>query len=369
MKQIIYVMVIAALLLITGCPTEPEGIKVTAVGLDQETVTLTAGASVTLSAEITPENAADLRVSWSSSDEAVVTATPDADDGLTAEVTAISPGSAEVTVTTADGGMTASCEITVTEAPVPVTGITLDQVSVSVYTGNTVNLTATVSPENADNTGVTWTSSDEAVATVAADNENGLTAAVTGESAGSAVITVTAADGGFTAECEVTVSVEDTVAPVITLNGAGEVYILIGSTYTDPGATAEDDVDGDLTSEITVTGSFNSAAEGDYIITYSAADSAGNEAAPVTRTVHVLHPYDARKYEFEQHWGSYRLQPGLFTSPYGVAWAGDGNLLVVDGETGRIQSFSTGGVFQEVIFSGSNTIGGISTNASGEITS
>ena len=81
---------------------------------------------------------------------------------------------------------------------VPATGVTLSGTT-SVKVGNTTTLTATVAPDNATNKNVTWTSSDTSVATVA----DGL---VTGIAAGTATITVTTEDGGFTADCTVTVS-------------------------------------------------------------------------------------------------------------------------------------------------------------------
>jgi hypothetical protein len=46
---------------------------------------------------------------------------------------------------------------------------------------------------------------------------------------------------------------------VITLNGSASMSIVQGSTFTDPGATATDDRDGNITSKIVVTGSVNTA--------------------------------------------------------------------------------------------------------------
>ena len=59
--------------------------------------------------------------------------------------------------------------------------------------------------------------------------------------------------------------------------------------WTDPGATATDDIDGDLTSSIAVSGDVNSSVSGTYSITYSVADSSGNTASLV-RTVIVNAP-------------------------------------------------------------------------------
>ena len=84
-----------------------------------------------------------------------------------------------------------------------------------------------------------------------------------------------------------TVNVVDTVAPVITLNGANPLQHEVGTTYIDLGATAQDVVDGDVTSEITVSGSVDSNTVGNYMLIYSVTDAAGNEAT-ITRNVNVI---------------------------------------------------------------------------------
>ena len=82
----------------------------------------------------------------------------------------------------------------------------------------------------------------------------------------------------------------DTIAPVITLLGDATVSILQGSVYKDAGATALDDVDGDCTSKIIVTGSVDTSAVGTYILTYAVHDAVGNAATVVTRAVTVTTP-------------------------------------------------------------------------------
>jgi hypothetical protein len=81
---------------------------------------------------------------------------------------------------------------------------------------------------------------------------------------------------------------KDKTAPVINLSGDATVVCCNGSTYTDPGATATDDVDGDITSQIIVSNPVNSAVNGTYIVTYNVTDKAGNAASEVTRTVTVI---------------------------------------------------------------------------------
>ena len=80
----------------------------------------------------------------------------------------------------------------------------------------------------------------------------------------------------------------DTTAPVITLIGDTNEEITQGEAWIDPGATAFDDVDGDITGSIQVTGNIDSNTLGVQTLTYSVDDAAGNSATPVQRTVTVV---------------------------------------------------------------------------------
>lgn len=80
---------------------------------------------------------------------------------------------------------------------------------------------------------------------------------------------------------------EDVVAPVITLLGANPVYIGIDGQYNDAGATAEDDIDGDISAQVTFTDTVDTQVAGTYTVTYRVADNAGNAATPVVRQVIV----------------------------------------------------------------------------------
>jgi len=85
------------------------------------------------------------------------------------------------------------------------------------------------------------------------------------------------------------VVVADTTAPVVTLSGAATMSLTQGSTFTDPGATATDNVDGDLTAKIVETGAVDAATIGSYTLTYSATDAAGNTGS-ASRAVTVVAP-------------------------------------------------------------------------------
>ena len=78
----------------------------------------------------------------------------------------------------------------------------------------------------------------------------------------------------------------DRTPPAITLLGNTIVNLAAGAPYEDPGATATDDIDGDITDFITTSGSVNTTVIGSYRVTYTATDRATNSAM-VQRTVNV----------------------------------------------------------------------------------
>ena len=79
----------------------------------------------------------------------------------------------------------------------------------------------------------------------------------------------------------------DTTNPVITLLGTDPVNLYLNDSYTDAGATALDDVDGDITENIVTINPVDTSTVGTYIITYNVSDTATNAADQVTRTVNV----------------------------------------------------------------------------------
>jgi len=81
---------------------------------------------------------------------------------------------------------------------------------------------------------------------------------------------------------------DDNIAPVLSLIGDANVDVEVGSTYTDAGATAIDDVDGDITADIVTSGSVDTSTLGVYTISYSVSDISGNSASTLTRTITVV---------------------------------------------------------------------------------
>jgi uncharacterized protein YjdB len=120
---------------VTQTPT-PTPIPVTGVSLDKTSATLAQGGTLTLAATVSPPNATDSAVSWSSDNQTVATVS----GGV---VYGNSPGTANITVMTADGGKTASCFVTVT-APIPSDTPTVTVGAVTGKAGDEVDVTVTL---------------------------------------------------------------------------------------------------------------------------------------------------------------------------------------------------------------------------------
>ena len=165
-------------------------VPVTGVSLDRSSAEIIKGESITLTATVSPSNATDKNVIWTSSDPSVATVSQ---SGV---ITAVKAGSTTVIATTSDGGKTAACEIVVI---VPVKSISLDKESMELIEGDSANLTATVGPDDATDKRITWKSSDKSIATVSS------VGSVVAVRSGTVTITATTNDGGLIAECNLTV--------------------------------------------------------------------------------------------------------------------------------------------------------------------
>ena len=177
-------------------------VGVSGITLNKTALNLTIGASESLVATISPSNATNKDVEWTSSNTNVATV------DTTGKVTGVSAGSATITVKTKDGSKVATCNVTVKNSVIPVTGVTLNKTALNLVTGASESLVATISPSNATNKNVEWTSSNTNVATV------DTTGKVKAISTGSAIITVKTKDGSKVATCNVTVK-----NPVISVTG------------------------------------------------------------------------------------------------------------------------------------------------------
>ncbi|ULQ60774.1 Ig-like domain-containing protein [Brucepastera parasyntrophica] len=254
-----------------------SAVAVTGVSLNIKTHAMSVGESVNLQATISPANATNQQITWTSSDTSRASV-------VNGQVTALAAGSVTITVTTADGNKTDTSSITITAAQemvtvqfetqggssiaaktiqkngqlsdpgaptklghrfigwytnsegtgskitfpytvtssitlyakweVPVTGVTLNKTATTIAAGGTETLTVTIAPSDATIKTVQWRSADPSVATVDS------TGTVTGEQAGgSTTIIVRTDDGSYEASCTVTIS--GSVAATVTFDSKG----------------------------------------------------------------------------------------------------------------------------------------------------
>lgn len=179
-------------LISVGCAEfEVKPVAVTDVTLNSATLELVEGDTASLIATVSPSNADNKKIIWSSSNASIASVK----EGV---VTAIKAGTTVITAKSDDGGKTATCAITVVEKVFPVESVSLNKTVVQIEEGDELTLTATIAPVNATNKNIIWTSSDESVAKV---NDGKVTAL----KIGSATITVKTEEGNKTATCAVTV--------------------------------------------------------------------------------------------------------------------------------------------------------------------
>lgn len=163
---------------------------VTGLELDKSHITLLKDQTENITAKISPQNASDKTLKWTSSDEKIATVD---NKGV---ITAVRPGECTITCISSSKNISAACKVSVKAS---VASVSISETEISISEEETVTLRATVSPENAFDKTISWTSSNKKIATV---NNNG---EVTGVSPGTATITVKTDNGGKTASCLVTV--------------------------------------------------------------------------------------------------------------------------------------------------------------------
>lgn len=177
-----------------------DPIRVTAMSLDKDTINLPVGMKDTLLAHITPANALNKKVKWTSSNASFASVASLTD--TTAVVTASTVGVAMIVAETVDGAFKDTSYIYVRNA-VELKGAKLTQKKVRVSLGKTDTLKVEFTPANATNKRVTWTSADTAIAVI---DSNGI---VTGRKIGLTKVYMKTVEGGFTDTCEVTVDNSD----------------------------------------------------------------------------------------------------------------------------------------------------------------
>ena len=218
MKKIVLLMCCAALFACTSDEPEQEKgpVKVETIELNQTSMTLHVTEETRLRADIEPSNAANQNIKWTSSNPEVLQMDVEGADDATIDLLALAVGETIITAEAEDGALKATCVVTV--APTKAEGISFQKTSFDVTANDDKedNLMLWFSPKWTTNKKVTFTSSDPSILTVDNDSlviydeiDNPMYGyvyvTVTGHKQGEVTVTGVSDEGGFTAECKVTV--------------------------------------------------------------------------------------------------------------------------------------------------------------------
>ena len=188
------VLLLSALAVFACRQNEDDSIRVRRVEVIPSKTTMFLDETLRLRASVTPPDAVDKQVVWSSDSPSVATVSE------TGVVTAISEGVAIISAKAGD--VEGTCRVRVLKEDKPeidVVSVSIDPPTVTLVYGEGATLTATVLPENATHPAVTWSSSDESVVTVSEDG------VLTTAKAGFAIVKATSTNG-IEGVCEVTVN-------------------------------------------------------------------------------------------------------------------------------------------------------------------
>lgn len=190
-------VIVAEAVMPQGCPRAVKSSyhihvvrKADTLTLSENSIELKRGKTYSLKAEISPSDAADRKLVWTSSD-------PDIAGVVNGWINGVNSGTCEILCATADGRLKASCWVTVIW---PTRDVKLSVNKASLSPGEQLKLEAKVNPADADNTGLVWSSSNSQIASV--NSKGTVTAGLGGE----CVITCTPEDGAGTGdECTIIV--------------------------------------------------------------------------------------------------------------------------------------------------------------------
>ena len=205
-------------------------------------------------------------------------------------------GEEVITYTVSDGTLTDEGTLTITVTPendAPVITSATEGIDIEENSG-AGQIVYTITATDIDGDILTYAIDGDHSSLLSLDSSTGvviLTADPDYEIKSTYSFTVTASDGSNTSSATtVTFSitdVDDTI-PEITLVGANPQSIELGTAYSELGATATDNIDGDITGSIVIDASaVDVNTVGDYTVTYDVQDAAGNQATQVTRTVTI----------------------------------------------------------------------------------
>lgn len=211
-KILAFCLYCVCITLVSSCISPKEDTPVSSVTIAQDTAELTEGETLQLMATVSPADATNKDLTWTSSNTSVATVS---DNGY---VSAIKAGTSVIYAMAET--KKAQCVITVRSRVIPVESITISQSTVSLEVGQNVGLIATVLPENATDKNVAWQSSDNSIATVI----DGMVSAL---KPGSAIVSATA--GGRQSSCLVNVTPAKVTA--LRLNKTS-LSLLVGKSET-----------------------------------------------------------------------------------------------------------------------------------------
>lgn len=197
---------------------EKQFVNITQISISPSSARLAVGNTLTLNTIISPDNATNQTVTWSSTNPTVATIS---ESGI---VTAIADGNAIIIASTQDGtNLSAACQISVYTEAILVECISLNPSKIEGIVDDTFEIAVSILPENATNKRLNWTSSDESIATV----DDGL---VKLKALGNAIITTKATDGSnIESECVIVVLPEAGINDIIAdKNSYVRIYNLSG---------------------------------------------------------------------------------------------------------------------------------------------
>lgn len=188
-------------------PVGPGGgdpVPVTGIAVNPSTLNLSVNGNATLTAEVSPADATNKFVNWSSDNTDVAIVSP------SGKVTGVAGGSATITGATSDQGFTDTVSVMVSGSTILPVGVTVSPGALSLDEGTSETLIAEVMPANATDRSVSWSSSNPLVATVDA------TGRVTAVNAGVATITATTNAGeNHTGTASVSVTSSTTTGVIV----------------------------------------------------------------------------------------------------------------------------------------------------------
>ncbi len=197
--------------------TVAPAIRVSGITLDKEEAIVAYEGSIQLNATVTPEDATNQKILWTSSDEDVAVV------NTKGKVTGVGHGEAVITATTEDGAFEAKCNVRVPEYSTAVRAVAINASAATIYLGDTMQFEAIITPSNATNTNVSWTSADSSIVSI---DKNGK---ATANGLGTTTITVTTEEGGYTNTCTVVVEPQPVKVTGITLSAEALTLAIPGT--------------------------------------------------------------------------------------------------------------------------------------------